>query len=65
MKYRIFIRSWWIDNPKWPDGLEPQAGPKYYIGVATCEDDAIELAQVWNSIHEAGRYSVKAEWEEV
>lgn len=23
MSYRVFTRTWWKDNPEWPNGLEP------------------------------------------
>jgi len=26
MKYQIFRRTWWKENPAWPDGLEPCPG---------------------------------------
>lgn len=63
--YRVFHRTWWKDNPKWPNGLEPEPGEKHEIEVVDTEADAIILCREWNSTHEKGRYSDKAEYEEV
>ncbi len=64
MSYRVFIRSWWKENPAWPNGLEPEAGEKTYLakGIAS-EEQARELAMLWNATHEPGRLSLKAEYE--
>jgi hypothetical protein len=66
MSYNVFHRKWWQDNPEWPEGLEPKAGRKTYIakGVST-EEEAREMARGWNAPHKPGRYSHKAEIEEV
>lgn len=29
--YDVFIRTWWKENPAWPNGLEPQAGERSYL----------------------------------
>ena len=63
--YRIFTRTWWRNNPEWPDGLEPCPGRKYTIGRAETLEEARALAQAWNAKHEPGRLSKKAEFEEV
>ena len=65
--YRCFKRTWWIDNPEWPDGLEPHAGKKSYPRNARFEtiDEARNFCTDYNSKHEAGRYSLKMEFEEV
>lgn len=26
MLYNVFNRTWWKENPPWPNGLEPEAG---------------------------------------
>ena len=64
MPYDIFHRTWWIKNPDWPDGKEPGAGTKHYIakGVST-ESLAQEMCRDWNSIHDPGELSDKAEYE--
>ncbi len=63
MSYKIFTRRWWKDNPSWPNGLEPDAtGRRTTIGHADTEEEAREIAQEYNRTHNAGRYSVKAEF---
>jgi len=64
--YNVFTRTWWRNNPEWPNGLEPCIGPKTYIAkkVAT-EEQAQQLCRDYNEHNEAGRYSRKAEYEGV
>lgn len=62
--YKVFHRTWWRDNPDWPDGLEPHIGRKTTLGYASSEEDARALCQEYNSTHEPGRLSRKAEYEE-
>jgi hypothetical protein len=61
--YRVFVRTWWIDNQEWPDGLEPCVGNQRTIArdIET-EDAARTIAQEWNATHKPGRYSLKAEF---
>ena len=61
--YRVFKRTWWKDNPNWPDGLEPEAGPKRHICLARTEEEAQERCRKFNEENDAGRYSLKAEYE--
>ena len=65
MSYRVFTRTWWRENPAWPNGLEPGAGRKHTLAkrVAT-EEEARAIAQQYNSTHTPGRLSRKAEYEE-
>lgn len=64
--YSVFVRSWWRDNPDWPNGLEPHAGKKKYIErFLESEEEAQEICQAYNQMHDAGRYSIKAEYEEM
>lgn len=64
-RFRCFTRTWWIDNPSWPNGLEPGAGPRHYAGHP--RDLALSEAQAycrqWNETHKPGRLSRKAEFE--
>jgi len=62
--YNVFSRTWWADNPEYPDGLEPCPGRKRYIkrGVKT-EKEARAICAAWNSKNTPGRYSLKAEYE--
>lgn len=63
--FKIFHRTWWKENPSWPNGLEPCPGKKYYIGKCYEEETARELCKEWNDNNVAGRLSNKAEYEEV
>lgn len=69
MSFHVFTRRWWKDaeiKGVWPNDLEPEAGPKLTLarGIRT-EEEAREICREYNTTHEPGRYSVKAEYEEV
>ena len=70
MSYRIFWRTWWIENPAWPNGLEPGAGRRHYVrGVlASTVDEAVALCRQYQREHhfsaEQRRLSAKYEFEE-
>lgn len=63
--YSVFVRNWWRENPDWPNGREPCAGPKRYLArdIKTIEE-ARALAQEYNRKHKPGKLSRKAEFEE-
>jgi len=65
MAYRVFTRTWWRNNPSYPNGLEPCAGHKTTIckRVGT-EQEARTICQQYNNTHKPGRLSRKAEYEE-
>lgn len=65
MSYRVFTRTWWRNNPAWFNGLEPCPGRKTTLQkrVAT-EVEARAICQQYGSMHEPGRLSRKAEYEE-
>jgi hypothetical protein len=64
--YKVFTRTWWIENKDWPNGLEPCAGEQHTIvRDISSESEAREIAQKWNAEHDAGRYSLKAEYDSV
>lgn len=63
--YRTFTRTWWKENPKWPNGLEPCIGASHYQARFYSEDDARRFCEEYNATHEAGRLSRKCEYEEV
>jgi len=66
MSFNVFHRTWWRFNSDWPDELEPCVGRKHYIQKKIwSEDEARSIAQEWNSKHNEGRLSDKAEYEEV
>lgn len=63
-RYRVFNRSWWMENPAWPDGLEPCMGKKHYHRKAfDTQEQARKYCQDWNRTHKAGRLSNKCEFE--
>jgi len=62
--YRVFTRTWWRENPEWPNGLEPQPGRKYTIRSVKTEEEARKICHEWNQNHKPGRLSRKAEYEE-
>jgi len=66
-EYRCFKRTWWKENPGWPNGLEPEAGERTYFKNATfdTEEEARAFCQEWNEEHDPGRLSLKAEFESV
>ena len=63
--YKVFTRTWWKENPEWPDGLEPGPGHKCTIArnIST-EEEARRIARNYNDTHDPGRLSKKAEYEE-
>jgi len=63
--YNVFHRTWWRNNPAWPDGLEPHPGAKTYLARHVTREDAREIAKQYNDSHKPGRLSRKAEFEEV
>ena len=62
--YEIFHRTWWQPNPSWPDGREPGVGEPHHIGWADSEEEARQMCREWNSEHEPGHLSDKAEYSE-
>jgi hypothetical protein len=62
-RYTVFHRTWWIENPSWPNGLEPGAGRKHVIARNVSLEEALELCREYNSTHKPGRLSRKAEFE--
>jgi hypothetical protein len=63
--YRVFTRTWWRRNPKWPSGREPGAGKPSYRGHprGLSYDEARRYCRRWNETHPAGPLSRKAELE--
>lgn len=62
VSYRVFTRTWWKNNPAWPNGLEPCAGRQTTIGRHLTEDEARAMCARWNAEHKPGRLSRKAEY---
>jgi hypothetical protein len=65
MAYRVFTRTWWRNNPTWPNGLEPCPGRKTTLDRVRTEEEARTRCQAYNSTHKPGRLSRKAEYEEI
>ena len=61
--YKVFTRTWWRDNPSWPNGLEPCPGRKYTLGLVNTIDEAKAMCKKYNVTHNPGRLSRKAEFE--
>jgi len=64
--YKVFTRNWWKENPAWPGGLEPDATARWHTihtRIKT-EEEARRLCHLWNSTHNPGRLSRKAEYTE-
>lgn len=47
-KFTVFTRTWWRENPDWPDGLEPCIGPKRTIGRCQTIEQAREMCRQYN-----------------
>lgn len=65
MSYHVFSRTWWKDSPGWPDNLEPAPSHKDTIDLVETEAEARALCAEFRKQHEPGRYSLKAEYEEI
>lgn len=67
MRYNVFHRTWWkeAESAGWPKNLEPCIGKKHYIKHNVNYSEAVKLCKDWNETHEPGRYSDKAEFEEI
>lgn len=64
-RYRVFVRDWWKENPTWPNGLEPCAGVKIPFGTVATEAAARQMCKAFAHSNPPGRYSRKAEYEEL
>lgn len=65
MAFHVFHRTWWKENPEWPNGLEPSAGVRYHIEFVDQESEAQAICRQYNDTHDKGRLSNMAEYEEV
>lgn len=61
-RYEIFHRTWWKENPAWPNGLEPGVGRSHHIGYVETEEEARDWCKAWCRDHAPGRLSDKAEY---
>lgn len=62
--YRVFTRTWWVENPAWPNGREPGAGRKHTLARVETEAEARAVAKQYNDTHDPGFLSRKAEYEQ-
>ena len=61
--YRIFHRTWWVDNKNWPTNLEPCIGESTIIQERVPSiDAAIRICTEWNETHAEGRLARRAEF---
>ncbi len=65
--YRTFVRTWWKNNPKWPDGLEPKAGTKIRRGNYFTIEEAREACKRYNDYRTTSdiKYGRKMEFEKI
>ena len=63
--YHIFTRTWWKNNPKYPNGLEPEACKKTTIKHVDTIERARSFCLEYNATHDGGSNGRKAEFEEV
>ena len=63
--YVVFHRTWWKNNPDYPNGLQPHAGRKTYLAKGLTESAARDMCRVWNANHKPGRLSRKAEYDTI
>ena len=62
--YKVFTRTWWKNNPSYPNGLEPSPGRKTTISNnIEFESTARLTCKNYNDTHNPGRLSRKAEYE--
>lgn len=61
--FRVFHRTWWKENPAWPEGREPGPGRQHFVSWADTEEEAREICRAWNKAHSPGFLSDKAEYE--
>ena len=61
--FYCFTRTWWKDNPDWPDGREPGAGPRHTVARHMTWTEARAFCDQWNSAHNPGRLSKKCEFD--
>ena len=63
--YDVFHRTWWRENPAWPNGLEPCPGKRTYLARHVTYADSQEIVNNYRRTHPPGRLSRKAEIERV
>lgn len=64
MRYQIFKRTWWKENPAWPNGLEPCAGERTDIEIVDTVGEAISFCKAHNA-EVSDRLGMKYEFERI
>lgn len=63
MRYKVFVRNWWKNNPAWPGGLEPHpTARKTTLRRGLTEEEALQFCKEYAQTHKPGRLSRKAEY---
>ena len=66
--FTVFTRTWWRENPDYPNGLEPSIGKSRTIGRCATEEEAREMCRQYNATtgqtKSTRRLSRKAEYRE-
>lgn len=66
--FTVFTRTWWRENPDYPNGLEPSIGKSRTIGRCATEEQAREMCRQYNTTtgqtKANRRLSRKAEYKE-
>ena len=63
--YKVMLTTWWMPNPAYPGGREPHYSVIRIIGYFDTEAEAVAKCHEYNSTHEPGPWSIKAEWERI
>jgi len=63
--YRCFTRTWWTQNPSWPNGREPGAGRRHYVPGRYTMEEARQRCREYNESHDPGPLSRKMEFEQI
>lgn len=61
--YYVFTRTWWRNNPAYPNGLEPSAGKRRVLRKYLTRGEALRFCAEWNANNKPGRFSRKCEFD--
>ena len=45
---QVFTRTWWKENPKWPDNRKPSIGRKKILHYVETVEEAQKICDEWN-----------------
>lgn len=60
--YKVFHRTWWKYNPKYPNNKEPHAGRKTIIARHKTFEQAIDIKNTWNALNKETHFGRRAEF---